>query len=114
MNDYLTIFEQYKDVKEITDLIDDVRKLREYYRTQQYGRMQQHINELTGKYLIETLTWNTTHRTMPTTVQQSYINAETFLRLKGISVLLKKGIKTQEQLSADETVFIESTIKPRE
>lgn len=33
MNDYLTTFEQYKDVKVIADLIDEVKKLREYYRT---------------------------------------------------------------------------------
>lgn len=114
MNDYLTTFEQHKDIKEIADLIDEVKKLREYYRTQQYDRMQQHINELTGKYLIETLTWNASHPSMPTTVQQAYLNAESFLWLKGISILLKKGIKTQEQLSADEVAFIESIIRPME
>lgn len=113
MDDYLTTFEQYKDFKEIANLIDEVKKLRLYYSTQQYDAMQQHIYSLTTKYLIETLAWNTTHQTMPTTAQQSYINAETFLRLKGISVLLQKGIKTQEQLSADEAAFIESTIKPQ-
>ena len=113
MSDYLTTFEQYKDIKEIADLIDEVKKLRLYYSTQQYDTMQQHIQSLTAKYLIETLAWNTTHQTMPTTAQQSYINAETFLRLKGISILLQRGIKTQEQLSADEVAFIESTIKPR-
>ena len=113
MNDYLTTFEQYKDVKEIADLIDEVKKLRLYYSMLQYDAMQQHIQSLTTKYLIETLAWNATHQTMPTTEQQSYINAETFLRLKGISVLLEKGIKLQEQLSADEAAFIESTIKPR-
>ena len=98
----------------IADLIDDVRKLREYYRAQQYDKMQQHINELMQKYLVETLTWNATHLSMPTTVQQAYLNAEAFLRLKGISMLLEKGIKTQDQLSAEEAAFIESTIKPRE
>ena len=113
MNDYLTTFEQYKDVKEIADLIDEVRKLRMYYSTQQYDSMYRHIQALTAKYLVETLAWNTTHQTMPTTAQQSYINAETFLRLKGISVLLQKGIKTQEQQSADEAAFIESTVKLR-
>lgn len=112
MNDYLNTFEQYKDIKEIADLIDDVRKLREYYCTQQYDRMQQHINKLTSKYLVETLTWNATHPTMPITVQQAYMNAETFLRLKGISILLQKGIKPQAQLSAEEAAFIESTIMP--
>ena len=114
MNDYLTTFEQYKDIKEIADLIDEVKKLRLYYSTQKYDAMYRHIQALTTKYLVETLAWNTTHQTMPTTAQQSYINAETFLRLKGISVLLQKGIKTQEQLSADEAAFIESTIKPME
>ena len=114
MDDYLNFLEQYKDFKEISDLVDEVKKLREYYRTQQYDRMQQHINELTGKYLIETLTWNATHPSMPTTVQQAYLNAEKFLRLKGISMLLQKGIKTQDQLSAEEAAFIESTIKPIE
>lgn len=114
MNDYLNTFEQYKDIKEIADLIDEVKKLREYYRTQQYDKMQQHINELMQKYLVETLTWNATHPSMPTTVQQAYLNAESFLRLKGISILLQKGIKTQEQLSTEEAAFIESTIKPQE
>ncbi len=112
MNDYLTTFEQYKDVKEIADLIDEIKKLREYYRTQQYDKMQQHINELTGKYLIETLTWNAGHPSMPTTVQQAYLNAEAFLRLKGISLLLEKGVKLQDRLTSEELAFIESTIRP--
>lgn len=112
MNDYLTTFEQHKDIKEIADLIDEVKKLRAYYFAQQYDKMQQHIRSLTVKYLLETLAWNTTHQIMPMTAQQSYLNAETFLRLKGISVLLQKGIKTQEQLSTDEAAFIESAIKP--
>ena len=112
MNDYLNKFEQYKDVKEIADLTDEVKKLREFYRTQQYDRMQQHINELMQKYLVETLTWNATHPSMPTTVQQAYLNAETFLRLKGISLLLEKGVKLQDRLTSEELAFIESTIRP--
>ena len=113
MNDYLIAFEQDKDIKEIADLIDEIKKLREYYRTQQYDKMQQHINELMQKYLVETLTWNASHPSMPTTVQQAYLNAEYFLRLKGISMLLQKGIKTQEHLSSEEAAFIESTIMPQ-
>lgn len=112
MNDYLGFLEQYKDFKEISDLVDAVKKLREYYYTQQYDKMQQHINELTGKYFIETFTWNATHPSMPATVQQAYLNAETFLRLKGFSLLFEKGIKVQEQLTSEELDFIQSTINP--
>ena len=45
---------------------------------------------------------------MPTTPEQSYINAETFLRLKGLSILLKNGIKLLDRISNDEVAFIES------
>lgn len=114
MNDYLGFLEQYKDFKEISDLVDAVKKLREYYYTQQYDKMQQHINELTGKYLIETLTWNATHPSIPTTVHQAYLNAENFMRLKGFSLLLEKGVKLKERLTSEEVAFIESTIRPME
>ena len=114
MNDYLDFLEKYKDFKEISDIVDEVRKLRVYYHTQQYDKMQQHINDLTRKYPVETLTWNAVHPSMPTNPQQAYLNAEHFLRIKGFSVLLKRGIKTSEQLSADEIAYIESNIKPME
>ena len=114
MNDYLDFLEKYKDFKEISDIVDEVRKLRVYYHTQQYDKMQQHINKLTSKYFAETYAWNTTFSSMPATVEQAYKNAEDFLRVKGISVLLSKGIKLQGQLSAEEVSFIESTFKPIE
>lgn len=114
MNDCLTTLEQYKDIKEITDLINEIKKLRLYYSTQQYDAMYQHIQSLTAKYLFETITWNSTHQTMPTTAQQSYLNAESFLRIKGLSVLIKKGIKAVEHLTNEETALINSTIKPQE
>lgn len=114
MSDYLEALKKYQDIKEISDLKDDVEKLREYYHSGQYDKMQQHIQSLMLKYLAETIVWNSAHQTMPTTAQQSYLNAEAFLRLKGFSILLQKGIKMQEQLSADEMAFIESTIRPME
>lgn len=114
MNDFLPLFEQYKDIKEVGDLIDEIKKLRLHYNAQQYDAMQQHIQSLTAKYLVETITWNSTHQTMPTTAQQSYLNADSFLRMKGLSVLIKKGIKAVEHLTNEETALINSTIKPQE
>ena len=71
MNEYLNFLEKYKDFKEISDIVDEVRKLRVYYHTQQYDKMQQHINKLTSKYLAETYAWNTTFSSMPATVETS-------------------------------------------
>ena len=113
MKDYLEELERFKDIKEIADLCDDIKKLHEYYYSGQYDKMQQHIRSLMAKYFFETVAWNTTHQTVPMTIQQSYNNAEAFLRLKGLAVLLQKGIETQGQLSADEIGFIESIIKPK-
>ena len=96
MSDYLNSLEPYKGIKEISDLIDEVKKLREYYFTRQYDKMQEHINKLMLKYPVETITWNTVNRVIPTTYQQSYLNAETFLRTKRYSLLLKNGVKPQE------------------
>lgn len=112
MNDYLNSLEPYKNIKEISDLIDEIHKLREYYYTQQHEKMQQHINNLMIKYLAETITWNACNPAMPTTGQQAYMNAETFLRAKGYSLLLKNGMKLQKQITNEELAFIESTFKP--
>ena len=70
MNDYLNSLEPYKDNKEISDLIDEVKKLREYYYTQQYDKMQEHINKLMLKYLAETITWNAIHPIKPITTKE--------------------------------------------
>ena len=114
MVDYLTFLESYKNIKEISDLVDEVNKLREYYYTQQYDKMQDHINKLSGKYLVETITWNATHPIRPITYQEAYMNAEIFLRAKGIHMLLDKGLKRREQLTSEELALIESSIRPTE
>ena len=114
MNDYLNSLEPYKDNKEISDLIDEVKKLRECYYTQQYDKMQEHINKLMLKYLAETITWNAIHPIKPITHQESYINAEVFLRSKGIHILLDKGLKHRDQLTSEEVALIESSIRPAE
>jgi len=112
MNDYMSTFENYKDVKEIADLVDEIKELQRYYNAQQYDQMQNHIQKLTYKYIMETITWNSVNQAMPLTVQQAYINAESFLRLKGFSVLIDKDTKVQNQLSSSEIDFIQSTFKP--
>lgn len=91
MNDYLEILHEYKEDKDIADLISDVQKLRYYYSTQQYDSLIQHINNLTIKYLTETLAWNSVNKIQPVNYDQSYHNAEDFLKAKGVDMLIKKG-----------------------
>ena len=111
MTDYLKIYEKFKDVKEVKDYIDDVTLLRHYYATQQYSQMQDHIRELMNKYLVETLVWNAVNTSQPTTVEQSYINAENFLQMQGAKIIVEKVKDYAQQLNESEKTFIESMIK---
>ena len=111
MTDYLKIYEKFKDVKEVKDYISDVILLRHYYATQQYSQMQDHVRKLMNKYLEETLVWNTVNTSQPTTVEQSYINAENFLQMQGAKIVVEKVKDYDQRLTEDEKTFIESLIK---
>ena len=111
MTDYLKIYEKFKDVKEVKDYIDDVILLRHYYATQQYSQMQDHIRKLMNKYLVETLVWNAVNTSQPTTVEQSYINAENFLQMQGAKIIVENAKDYAQRLNEGEKTFIESMIK---
>ena len=111
MTDYLKIYEKFKDVKEVKDYIDDVILLRHYYATQQFAKMQEHIQKLMDKYFIETAVWNVVNHYQPITVQQSYINADNFLKMQGAKIIAEKVKDYAQRLTEDEKKFVESLIK---
>jgi hypothetical protein len=89
--DYLKQFEKCKYIKEISQYINNVLKLRSLYTLGDYKAMINHINELVNKYFEESIIWNETHNIKPQTYYECYINAEAFLKAKG-KVLLTKVI----------------------
>ncbi len=114
MTDYLKIYEKFKDVREVKDYIDDVILLRHYYATQQYSQMQDHICKLMNKYIVETFAWNAVNTSQPTTVEQSYINAEYFLQTQGAKIIAEKVKDYAQRLNDGEKTIIEFLIKPME
>ena len=108
MTDYLKIYEKFKDVKEVKDYIDDVILLRQYYASQQFYKMQEHIQKLMGKYIVETIAWNSANPDMPQTYAQSYINAENFLQMQGAKIIAEKVKDYAQRLTKDETSYFES------
>ena len=108
MNDYLEIFEKFKDTKEIFELCDEVVKLRGYYQTGKYQLMQDHIAKIKNKYLVESTIWNLTNTQPPQTYEQAYINAENFLRFQGAKLIIEKTTDYRNRLTSDEIAFIES------
>ena len=114
MTDYLKIYEKFKDVKEVKDYINDVILLRQYYASQRFDKMQEHIQKLMGKYIVETIAWNSANPDMPQTYAQSYINAENFLQMQGAKIIAEKVKDYAQCLNEGEKAFIESMIKPME
>lgn len=114
MTDYLKIYEKFKDVKEVKDYIDDVILLRYYHATQQFAKMQEHIQKLMDKYFIETAVWNVVNHYQPTTVEQSYINAENFLQMQGAKIITETIKNYGLRLSKDEVEIVKSLIDARE
>lgn len=66
MNDYLTEFEKYRDIKDIVDIIQEINQLRELYQNSKFQEMLLHIDSLTKKYVIETIIWNIANSYAPT------------------------------------------------
>ena len=114
MVNYLEILEKFKDMKDIADLIDEVKKLRFYYQTGQYQSMKHHIDSLVIKYLKDTVKWNLVNPEMPTTYEQAYINAESFLSFQGSKMIVKQVFNYGNRLTCEELAYIESMIKPME
>ena len=76
--------------------------------------MQDHIQKLMNKYLVETLVWNAVNTSQPTTVEQSYVTAENFLQMQGAKIIAEKVKDYAQHLFEDETTFIQSMIKTME
>ena len=75
--------------------------------------MMSHINNLTWKYFIETSLWNKSHTHKPQTYEESYINAEGFLKLIGVKMLYQNVKDFRNRLSPSEIAFIKSMIYDR-
>ena len=64
-----------------------------------------------GKYIVETIAWNSANPDMPQTYVQSYINAENFLQMQGAKIVVEKVKDYAQRLNEGEKTFIESMIK---
>ena len=117
MSDFKAALEAFKDIKEIKDLLDDVDKLRALYYYNRFEEMKRHIFDLTNKYFIERVLWNTANRNnMPAEddYRQQFINAENFLIIQGFKKLNELRKDWRKALTEDEITLIESIIKPKE
>ena len=117
MSDFSATLETFKAIKEIKDLLDDIDKLRALYYYKRFEEMKKYIFDLTNKYFVERVLWNTANRhNMPAEddYRQQFINAENFLIIQGFKKLDEMRKNWRETLTEDEITLIESIIKPME
>ena len=48
--DILVTLEKFSDIREITELIEEVKTLRKYFYSNEYDKMQEHIHKIMIKY----------------------------------------------------------------
>ena len=99
--DILVTLEKISDIREITELIEEVKTLRKYFYSNEYDKMQEHIHKIMIKYFEETLCWNAVNTEQPKTFDQAYINAEIFLLKQGLDIISKKVFDYKSRLSTD-------------
>lgn len=97
--DILVTLEKFSDIREITELIEEVKSLR---NSNEYDKMQEHIHKLMIKYFDESICWNTVNTEQPKTIDQAYINTEFFLFKQGLTIISKKVFDYKNRLSTDE------------
>ena len=107
MNDYLDTYKKFEDVKEVKDYIDEVTKLRQYYSTQQFDKMIEHIKNIMVNHPMESLSWNITHPVQPISYQDYYQNAEVFMQVQGARIIASKVANYAQRLFPNE---VESVI----
>lgn len=106
MNDYLDTYKKFEDVKEVKDYIDEVTKLRQYYSTQQFDKMIEHIRNIMVNHPMESLSWNNTHPVQPISYQDYYQNAEVFMQVQGAKIITSKVVDYSQRLLPNEVAFI--------
>ena len=105
--DILVTLEKFSDIREITELIEEVKSLRKYFYSKEYDKMQEHIQKIMIKYYVETLCWNKVNIEQPKTFEQAFINAEKFLFKQGLDIISKNVFDYKNRLSADEIKLFE-------
>ena len=104
---FLLTLEKFNDIREIKDLIEDLKTLNKYFYSKEYDRMQEHIQKIMIKYYVETLCWNKVNIEQPKTFEQAFINAENFLFKQGLDIISKNVFDYKNRLSADEIKLFE-------
>lgn len=68
-----------QDTKELCDIRDEYQKTERLLREHKQEELQQHLQEVSGKYLVEKLAYNAVNSQMPQTLEQNARNCMIFL-----------------------------------
>ena len=104
---FLLTLEKFNDIREIKDLIEDLKTLNKYFYSKEYDKMQEHILKIMIKYYEESICWNTVNTEQPKTFAQAFINAEKFLFKQRLDIISKNVFDYKNRLSADEIKLFE-------
>ena len=80
MNDWIADYNEYREFKDVADVLEDAGKLRSLYGDHRFDEMYQNIRLLMVKYPIEAVTWNAVHSSAPLNADEAFRAADEFLK----------------------------------
>lgn len=110
-DNYQKLFEIFKDVHDIGDILQDLNRLDYLYTNQSYHEMKKHILKISQKHKIEAKIWNRINTKKSSVMCDIYLSARHFLCVIGCKELINCGIDIKDYLTTKEVDFIESKVK---
>ena len=81
---------QFRTIKDVTDIIDEIEKLDCLAYQNDWDAVNQHLQDVSSKHIVEKAIYNSVNRVMPQSIQQDAANCRQFLLALGAEKITKE------------------------
>ena len=75
----LEYLKQFREIKDIADIIGEIEKLDCLAYQNDWDAVDQHLQDVSKKHIVEKVVYNSVNQVMPQSIQQSAANCRQFL-----------------------------------
>ena len=86
----LEYLKQFREIKDVADVIDEIEKLDRLACQNNWNGVDQHLQDVSKKHIVEKVVYNSVNQVMPQTIQQSAANCRQFLLSLGAEKITKE------------------------
>lgn len=86
----LEYLKQFREIKEISDIINEIEKLDRLVYQDKWDKVVQHLQDISQNHKIEKAVYNSVNPSPPQSMQQSAANCRQFLLVLGAEKIAKE------------------------